>query len=83
MIDALEPPNDARHFLYRVVRWGLRVYFVSLLVASVYSLLWVFEIAGVLPRGLLSTIWIGIAAMGTVFLALLVPLFYTTRPGSR
>lgn len=83
MIDALEPPNDARRLLYHVVRWGLRVYFVSLLVAGVYSLLWVLEIAGMIPRGMLSTIWISIAAMGTVFLVLLIPLFYTTRLGAR
>ncbi|MCW8172515.1 MULTISPECIES: hypothetical protein [Natrialba] len=86
MIGVLEnrlPPEVTRTTLYHVVRLVLRLYVGSLLVAGVYSLLWVADVAGLIPEALLSTIWIGIAVMGSLFLVLLIPLFYTSRSSHR
>lgn len=86
MIGRLEdsfPPSVTRTTLYRVVGWLLRVYVASLLVVGIYSLLWVLEIAGMLPGRWLSTVWIGIAAMGSVFLVLSLPLYYAARSNDR
>ncbi|MFP8953039.1 hypothetical protein ACLI4Z_08725 [Natrialbaceae archaeon A-arb3/5] len=77
------PAAVTKTTLYHVVRLGLRLYVASLLIAGVYSTLWVAEIAGLIPETLLSTIWIGIAVMGSLFLVLLIPLFYTSRSNSR
>lgn len=82
MIGHLEdsfPPAVTKTTLYRIVGWLLRVYVVSLLVVGVYSLLWVLEVAGMLPGRWLSTVWLGVAAMGAIFLILLIPLYYTAR----
>nr|WP_254525369.1 hypothetical protein [Natrinema caseinilyticum] len=76
-------PSVTRTTLYRVVGWLLWVYVVSLLVVGVYSVLWIFEIAGVLPGRWLSTAWIGVPAIGSVFLVLLIPLYYAGRSNDR
>ncbi|MFC4541203.1 hypothetical protein ACFO5R_04595 [Halosolutus amylolyticus] len=83
VLDEYLPERITKTTLYHIVRWGLRIYIVSLLVIGAYSLLWVAELAGIIPEAWLSTIWIAIAAMGTVFLVLLIPLFYTTRSTKR
>ncbi|QLG48018.1 hypothetical protein [Natrinema halophilum] len=86
MIGRLEnsfPPSVTRTMLYRVVGWLLRLYVASLLVVGVYSLLWILEIAGLLPGRWLSTVWIGIATMGSIFLILLIPLYYAARSNER
>lgn len=85
-MDRLEdavPPAVATTTLYRVAGWLLRAYVVCVLVVGVYSLLWVLEIAGMLPGRLLSTVWLGIAAMGTVFVVLSLPLYYAARSTDR
>ncbi|SEP81352.1 hypothetical protein [Natrinema salaciae] len=86
MIGRLEdpvPPSVAKTTLYRVAGWLLRAYVATLLVVGVYSLLWLLEIAGMLPGRWLSTVWIGIAAMGAVFLVLSLPLYYAARTTDR
>ncbi|WP_247002311.1 hypothetical protein [Halosolutus gelatinilyticus] len=86
MIGPLEHylPNQAtKTTLYHAVRWGLRVYIVSLLVTGAYSALWIAELAGIIPEAWLSTIWLAIAAMGVIFLVLLIPLFHTSRSTKR
>ncbi|ELY57522.1 hypothetical protein [Natronolimnohabitans innermongolicus] len=65
--------------LYRVVGWGLRCYVASLLIVGSYSLLWTLELAGVVSETWLSVIWTAIAAMGALFLVLLLPLFYSSQ----
>lgn len=77
------PPRVTKTTLYRVVGWGLRLYVTLLLVVGGYSLLWTLELAGLVPEAWLSTIWIGIAVMGSLFLVLLVPLFYVSRSTTR
>lgn len=77
------PAQVTKTTLYHVVGWGLRLYVCSLVVVSGYSLLWVLELAGVVPEAWLSTIWIAIAVMGCLFLVLLVPLFYSARSSNR
>ncbi|MDF9746795.1 hypothetical protein [Natrinema salsiterrestre] len=77
------PPSVTKTTLYRVVGWLLRAYLAIVLVAGVYSLLWVLEIAGVFPERWLSTVWIGIVAMGSVFLILALPLYYAARSTDR
>ena len=82
MIGRLEtalPPRVTKTTLYRVAGWLLRVYVASLIVVGGYSLLWVLEVAGMLPSRVLSTAWIGVAAIGGLFLVLLVPLYYRAR----
>ncbi|WP_254764420.1 hypothetical protein [Natrinema marinum] len=86
MIGRLEnslPPAVTKSTLYRVVGWLFRAYVASLVILGVYSLLWVLELAGVLPGRWLSTAWIGIAAMGSIFLILLAPLYYAARSTDR
>ncbi|WP_049927329.1 hypothetical protein [Halopiger goleimassiliensis] len=80
--DAL-PPAITKTTLYHVVRLGLRLYVACLLLLGTYSVFWLAEVAGILPGQLLSTIWIGIAVMGCVFLVLLVVLFYNARSSAR
>ena len=80
--DAL-PPAVTKTTLYHVVRLGLRLYVASLVLIGTYSAFWIADVAGILPGQLLSTIWIGIAVMGSVFLVLLIVLFYTARSSSR
>ncbi|WP_226042147.1 hypothetical protein [Natrinema sp. DC36] len=86
MIGHLEdsfPPAVTTTTLYRIVGWLLRVYVASLLIVGVYSLLWVLEVAGMLPVRWLSTVWLGVAATGVLFLILLVPLYYVARSTDR
>ncbi|ELZ18072.1 hypothetical protein C477_12727 [Haloterrigena salina JCM 13891] len=80
--DAL-PPRVTKTTLYRVVGWGLRLYVLTVLVVGCYSLLWVLDLAGLVSESWLSTVWIAIAVMGTLFLVLLIPLFYTSRSSTR
>ncbi|NUB92536.1 hypothetical protein HTZ84_04345 [Haloterrigena sp. SYSU A558-1] len=80
--DAL-PPRVTKTTLYRVVGWGLRWYVLTVLVVGCYSLLWVLDLAGLVSESWLSTVWIAIAVMGTLFLVLLIPLFYTSRSSTR
>lgn len=77
------PPAITRTTLYRLVGWLLRVYVASLVVVGVYSLLWVLEIAGLFPDRWLSTVWLGIVAMGVIVLVLAVPLHYAARSTDR
>lgn len=82
MIEQLDdqfPTGVTKTTLYHAVRLGLRVYIGLLLVVGTYSIFWLAEVAGLIPERLLSTIWIGIAVMGSVFLVLLLTLFYTAR----
>lgn len=77
------PPRVTTTALYRLVGWGLRCYVAAVLVVGCYSLLWVLDVAGLVPGAWLSTVWIAIAVMGALFLVLLVPLFYTSRSATR
>ncbi|GAB3035041.1 hypothetical protein [Natronobiforma cellulositropha] len=81
MIERL--PRPTRTHLYHVVGLGLRLYVASLVIVGLYSLLWLAEIAGYVDERTLGAIWLAIAAMGTVFLVLLIPLYYTSRSGAR
>jgi len=83
LLETALPPRVTKTTLYRVAGWLLRVYIASLVVVGGYSLLWVLEVAGMLPGRVLSTVWIGIAATGALFLVLLVPLYYTARAAER
>lgn len=76
-------PLPTKVHLYHAVGVGLRIYVLCLAVAGLYSLLWLAEIAGYLDERTLGAIWLAIAAMGTVFLVLLIPLYYTSRSGRR
>lgn len=76
-------PRPTKAHLYHAVGYGLRIYVACLAVAGLYSVLWVAEVAGYLDEGTLAAIWLAIAAMGTVFLVLLIPLFYSSRAGRR
>lgn len=82
-LDDYMSPAVTKTTLYHVVRLGLRVYIVALLVAGGYSLLWLAEFADIIPERLVSTIWIAIAVMGTLFLVLLIPLFYVSHSSDR
>lgn len=82
-LDDYMPPAVTKTTLYHVVRLGLRVYIVALLLAGGYSLLWLAEFADIIPERLVSTIWIAIAVMGTLFLVLLIPLFYVSQSSDR
>lgn len=82
-LDDYFPPRVTKTTLYHVVGWGLRLYVLSLVVVGGYSILWVLELAGLIPEPWLSTIWIAIAVMGCLFLVLLVPLFYSARSSNR
>lgn len=64
---------------YRAVGYGLRLYVACLAVVGIYSALWLAEIAGYLDERTLSTIWFAIAAMGAVFLLILIPIFFSSR----
>ncbi|MBZ6493938.1 hypothetical protein [Natrinema longum] len=77
------PASVTKTTLYRAVGWLFRAYVASLLVVGGYSLLWILEIAGMLPAHLLSTAWIGMAAMGVVFLVISLPLYYAARTADR
>ncbi|WP_408958448.1 hypothetical protein [Natrinema sp. 74] len=86
MLGCLEdsfPPAVTKTTLYRIAGWLLRAYVAGLAILGVYSLLWVLEIAGVFPSRWLSTAWIGIAAMGSIFLVLSFPLYYAARSTER
>lgn len=82
-LDDQFPPDVTRTTLYHVVRLGLRLYVATIVIVSIYSLFWLAELAGLVPERLLSTIWIAVAVMGTVFLVLLVALFYGARSSNR
>lgn len=81
MVDLELPsrPWATKTRLYTVVGWGLRIYVACLLVVGLYSVLWLAEIAGYLDEQTLAVIWVAVAAMGTAFLVLLIPLFYSSR----
>ena len=83
LLDSYFPDQVTKTTLYHAARLLFRIYIVSLILVGAYSLLWLAEVAGVIPEAWLSAIWIAIAAMGSVFLVLLVPLFYTTRSTKR
>lgn len=86
MIQQLEdqfPTEVTRTTLYHVVRLGLRLYVATIVLVSVYSLFWLAELAGLVPERLLSTIWLAVAVMGTVFVILLLALFYGARSSNR
>ena len=78
-LDEAFPPAVTKTTLYHVVRFGLRVYVAVLLGIGTYSVFWLADVAGLLPDQLLSTIWIGIAVMGSIFLVLLVTLYCTAQ----
>ena len=82
-LEKLVPPHVTKTTLYHVVGWGLRLYVCLLVVVGGYSLLWTLELAGLVPEAWLSVIWIAIAVMGSLFLILLVPLFYSARSTGR
>ncbi|MFC7232257.1 hypothetical protein ACFQMM_14275 [Saliphagus sp. GCM10025308] len=69
--------------LYHAAGLFLRVYITIVIVTTVYSLLWLLEIAGYLDEQIIGVIWISIAAMGSVFLVLLIPLYWSSRSKSR
>jgi len=48
-LDDSFPPAVTKTTLYRIVGWILQVYVASLLIVGVYSLLWILEVAGMLP----------------------------------
>ncbi|AGB17621.1 hypothetical protein Halru_3055 [Halovivax ruber XH-70] len=75
------PPRPwvTRTRLYHVVGWGLRIYVACLLVVGFYSILWLAEVAGYLDQRTLAVIWLAVAGMGSAFLVLLVPLYYSSR----
>ncbi|WP_254864216.1 hypothetical protein [Halovivax gelatinilyticus] len=72
-------PRLTKTTLYHVVGWGLRIYVACLLVIGLYSVLWLAEVAGYLDEQTLAVIWLAVAGMGTAFLVLLVPLYYSSR----
>ncbi|THE64639.1 hypothetical protein D8Y22_11875 [Salinadaptatus halalkaliphilus] len=82
-LDDCLSPVATKTTLYHVVRLGLRVYVVSVVLVGTYSVFWIADIAGLIPNTLLSTIWIGIAVMGSIFLVLLVSLFFAARSSGR
>jgi len=71
-------PTESR-VIYKFIHYGVRVYMACLGVAAVYSTLWAAQIAGYLERTTVGMIWVGIAAMGAVFLVILLPVFFTSR----
>ncbi|MFC3959542.1 hypothetical protein [Halovivax cerinus] len=81
MIDLTIPPRPwlTRTRLYHVVGWGIRIYVACLLVVGLYSVLWLAEVAGYLDQRTLAVIWLAVAGMGSTFLVLLVPLYYSSR----
>lgn len=82
-LDDRFPAGISMTTLYHVVRLGFRLYVATIVLVSIYSLFWLAELAGLIPEGLLSAIWIAVAVMGAVFLILLVALFYGARSSSR
>ena len=83
MIEFPDRPWLTKRRLYHVIGWGLRTYVACLFVVGLYSLLWIAEVAGYLDERTLAAIWLAIAGMGTAFLVLLIPLFYTSRKKAR
>lgn len=81
MNDLAIPPRPwlTRTRLYHVVGWGIRLYVACLLVVGCYSILWLAEVAGYLDQRTLAVIWLAVAGMGSAFLVLLVPLYYSSR----
>lgn len=76
-------PESAKHWLYRGVGIGLRIYVACLVGVGVYSVFWLAEIAGYMDENTLATIWLAIAGMGAAFLVLLIPIFYSSRSNGR
>lgn len=76
-------PIPSKTALYHAAGLFLRVYITIVIVTTVYSLLWLLEIAGYLDEQIIGVIWISIAAMGSVFLVLLIPLYWSSRSKSR
>ena len=81
MPDLSLPPRPwvTKTRLYHVVGWGLRIYVACLLVVGAYSVLWLAEVAGYLDERTLAIIWLAVAGMGTAFLVLLIPHYYSSR----
>ncbi|MFP9193967.1 hypothetical protein [Natronosalvus vescus] len=73
----------SKTLLYHLTGLAFRIYVTVVIVAGLYSLLWVLEIAGYLDQRIIATIWVSIAAMGTVFLVLLIPLYWSNRSNQR
>ncbi|MCU4752811.1 hypothetical protein OB919_12635 [Halobacteria archaeon AArc-curdl1] len=69
--------------LYHLTGLLFRIYITVVVVVSLYSLMWVLEVAGYLDERIIATIWIAIAAMGTVFLVLLIPMYWSSRSKNR
>jgi len=61
----------------------LRIYVTCVLVAGLYSVLWLAEIAGYLDERIIGVIWLSIAAMGVAFLVLLLPMYWSKRSRRR
>ncbi|WP_290817806.1 hypothetical protein [Halovivax sp.] len=59
--------------------WGLRIYVACLLVMGFYSALWLAEVTGYLDERTVGVIRLAIPGMGTAFLVLRIPLFYSSR----
>lgn len=69
--------------LYHLTGLLFRIYITVVIITSLYSLMWVLEVAGYLDERVIATIWIAIAAMGTVFLVLLIPMYWSSRSKNR
>lgn len=69
--------------LYHLTGLFFRAYITVVVVAGLYSLLWVLEVAGYLDQRVVATIWIAIAAMGAAFLVLLIPLYWSNTSNAR
>ena len=65
-----------------LIRWIYRTWMACVLLVAVFTVLWSFEAAGVITRGMLSAVWIGIIAIGIAFLALLIPVAILTYRNS-
>ena len=63
---------------YRFVVYGMRLYVLSLLVATGYTLAWFAGMVTIADETILAGVWVLITAMGASFL-FLVPIFYRRR----
>ncbi|MHC3438219.1 hypothetical protein ACYJ1Y_08960 [Natrialbaceae archaeon A-gly3] len=68
-----------KQVIYVLIRWIFRTWMACVALVALFTVLWTLEALDVITGDTLGTIWQSIVAVGIVFLALLIPVFFVTR----
>ena len=67
-----------KQVVYFLIRWIYRTWIACVTLVGVFTTLWLLEIAGMIGRDTLGTVWLGIIALGLTLLLVLIPIWVMT-----